>query len=147
MTRNTLDKQPPKVEITARENQIRLKRIAAHIKDNVQMCEMDKQFIYTALREIANGKDANKALGVISKRGIRKGKKSRDAMKFKVTFLSWIAAAMLPKSEAGLGYTLEKACAELSVHIKGYYTEETLRTYWNKNPDLRNKCFRIEEDD
>ena len=93
-----------------------------------------------ALSDIANGADANKALGVKVRRGERKSKKSRDRQVTKKYAMAWIAAARLPEEGGGLGLTLEDACALVSDKgLDGHFhlTEETLRSYWNKQPELR----------
>ena len=120
--------------------QIRLRRLATLIGSESAIDIKDRTFLIAALSDIANGADANKALGVKAKRGERKSKESRNRQVTKKYAMAWIAAARLPKEDGGLGLTLEEACALVSdKSLNGYFhlTEETLRSYWNKQPELR----------
>ena len=125
---------------------IRLRRLATVIGTESAIEIMDRTFLIAALSDIANGADANKALGVKAKRGERKSKESRNRQVTKKYAMAWIAAARLPEEDGGLGLTLEEACALVSdktlvsdKSLNGHFhlTEETLRSYRNKQPELR----------
>jgi hypothetical protein len=63
--------------------------------------------------------------------------------------LAWVAAAKAPKSEGGLGLTLEEAIglleddtvAESFFGIKA----ETIRRYWNTRPNQRRRDFTLSD--
>jgi hypothetical protein len=127
-------------DVSVANAQKRLRRLATLIGSGSAIAIKDRTFLIAALSDIANGADANKALGVKVRRGERKSKKSRDRQVTKKYAMAWIAAARLPEEGGGLGLTLEDACALVSDKgLDGHFhlTEETLRSYWNKQPELR----------
>lgn len=127
-------------DVSVANAQKRLRRLATLIGSGSAIAIKDRTFLIAALSDIANGADANKALGVKARRGERKSKKSRDRQVTKKYAMAWIAAARLPEEGGGLGLTLEDACALVSDKgLDGHFhlTEETLRSYWNKQPELR----------
>ncbi|MDV6341833.1 hypothetical protein R2103_08640 [Nitrosomonas sp. Is24] len=114
-----------------------------------QLSGENKQFLIEALRNIADGKDAKMALNVKAKRGERTSKSSQNKAKdsdfIKRLALGWIAAALTPVKSGGLGLTLEKAVGKIGEHnLRSFgLTEETLSTYWSKNPNLRHIEFTL----
>lgn len=134
--------------MTITDAQNRLRRISKTLGSGTTLSPIDRDFLSDALSAVADGDDANKALGVKAKRGERKSKKSRSRQVTKKHAMAWIAAARLPEEEGGLGLTLEEACALVSDNgFSGnfYLTEETLRSYWNKQPELRQVEFTQED--
>jgi len=134
--------------MTITDSQNRLRKISKTLKSKTTLSPIDRDFLSDALSAVADGNDANKALGVKAKRGERKSKKSRSRQVTKKHAMAWIAAARLTEEEGGLGLTLEEACAlvsdkGLSGHF--YLSEETLRSYWNKQPELRQVEFTQED--
>ncbi len=92
--------------MSVRKGQARLRSIAKVISSESQLSEEDSTFLVTAFRTIADGGDADTALGVKAKKGERKGPYARDT-KLKMQYVTGlIAAAIAPESEGGLGLTL-----------------------------------------
>ena len=54
--------------MSVRKGQARLRRIATHISSDAPLSDEDLTFLVTALQTIANGEDAETALGVKAKR-------------------------------------------------------------------------------
>ena len=129
------------------EGQKRLRRIAQTIESEETLDETDRRFLIVALTDIADGKDAASALDVKAKRGERKSKQSSQRRLDRKLALAWIAAARLPENEGGLGLTLDDACAKLSALDPNLFnfTEETLRSYWSKNPVKQKAVFDLED--
>ena len=49
--------------------------------------------------------------------------------------LTWIATAILPESEGGLGLTIKDAAAFIKPRVSRLASEESLKRYWN---DVKN---------
>jgi hypothetical protein len=126
-------------------NQYRLRQISLDLETS-QLSHADRKFLILALRDIGAGKDSNVALGVSAKRGQRKtsGEAFR-AFKMKLA-MSWIATAILPERDGGLGYTVTEAIAQAAEPRRGEanfgLAEDSLRTYWNNHPELRKPQFQ-----
>ena len=129
------------------DSQNRLRRIARSLDRRSYIRVEDRRFLSKALKEIADGSDANKAFDVLARRGERKSEDARLRRKRQTFAMAWIAAARLPEKEGGLGLTLESACRYLGEHGLHAFglSEETLRTYWNKKPLSRRVIFRPED--
>lgn len=132
------------------EGQKRLTAIAESIKAGIKLSDVDANFLSDALIKIGEGEDPKLALNIKAKRGERISKTYRDKLKdgnvMKVFALSWLAAAIAPESEGGLGLTKEAAIGRIGESVKDTafgFTEETLRTYWAKYPELRNVVFKL----
>ena len=129
------------------DGQRRLRKIAQHLKVGTALADLDRRFIASALAHIADGEDAEAALGVKAKRGEKKGKNARKRKTISEMALAWIAAAKLPEEEGGLGLTLEEARAKIGengLHAFGL-TEETLKTYWAKKKTRKTPNFHLED--
>lgn len=127
------------------DSQKRLRQLANLIASGSAINDNDRKFLSDALRDIADGDDANKALGVKAKRGERKSKKSQIRKVTEIHAMAWIAAAKLPQQDGGLGLSLEEACA-LAGNLKAFgLTEETLRSYWNRKPKRRRVIYKKED--
>ena len=129
------------------DSQKRLRRLARLLGSGSIINSKDRKFLCTALSDIADGSDANKAFGVKAKRGERKSKQSRIRKANQKYAMAWIAAARSPEKDGGLGLSLEKACALVGEHgLRAFgLTEETLRSYWNKKPSNRAVRFKLED--
>jgi hypothetical protein len=138
--------------MTIVEKQNRLRAIATDLKAGSLTAE-DKDFICGALFRIADGEDAKTALDVKPKRGERSSIESHEAQRIsslKTRFaLGFIKAAMEPiidvddrlsVQEGGLGLTLDEAIGLIGeIGLFSFsLTEETLKTYWRKHPELQN---------
>jgi hypothetical protein len=134
--------------------QQRLLDIAKSLSNSEVLLDEDRIFLSEALIKISQGDDAKTALNVKAKRGEKTSKAHKDKLKtsesMKIFAMSWIRVATLPESEGGLGLSNEAAIGcigELSFVDKDKkafgLTEETLLTYWAKNPELRNVEFKL----
>jgi hypothetical protein len=126
------------------EKQNRLRAIATDLKAGSLTSE-DRDFLCGALFRIADGEDAKTALDVKARRGERSSKASHAVQKMSdsrlILALGWIKVAITPEPD-GLGLTIEEAIARIGeggVFGKAFsFTEETLKTYWTKYPELQN---------
>ena len=130
--------------MTIVEKQNRLRAIATDLKAGSLTSE-DRDFLCGALFRIADGEDAKTALDVKARRGERSSKASHAVQKMSdsrlILALGWIKVAITPEPD-GLGLTIEEAIARIGeggVFGKAFsFTEETLKTYWTKYPELQN---------
>lgn len=130
----------------AKQGQERLLRIANTLERSVNepiqedKATQDLLWLANALRIIAAGGDVDitKALEIKATRGERtnleksKAKRNRD-----VLALAWLYSAMATKECDGLGMTLEDACALAAEGTPFGLTEETIRSYWGRQHELR----------
>lgn len=153
-----------------RKIQRRLKRIAKIIGSGSQLSEQEKLFLSDALLQIADGRNADEALGVKGKKGVAKGAAARNNQNRKMAAMAWISTARKPLSDGGYGLTLDQACSVLAGEIiqlntdqeaaikadggidaftRGSisfgFTASTLQSYWSKNPDIRGDAFHLED--
>ena len=132
--------------MSARKGQTRLKKIARQISQDKQLSPEDKEFLVKALIEISDGGDAETALGVKFKKGERKSKYAKDT-KLNLEFAyGWIATAIAPESEGGLGMTLQDAAAMLTAKWGKLPSEQTLQRYWNNVKNTQERDFEIKTD-
>ena len=130
--------------MSIKERQNRLRAIATDLKAGSLTSE-DRDFLCGALFRIADGEDAKTALDVKARRGERSSKASHAVRKMSdsrlILALGWIKVAITPEPD-GLGLTIEEAIARIGeggVFGKAFsFTEETLKTYWTKYPELQN---------
>lgn len=125
--------------------QDRLLRIAEAL-ENAEPAQLDDaiandfSWLAGALRTIASGKcvDIASALGVKAGRGERTNReKTRQTQERIKLALNWLFIAMEPEDQDGFGLSLEEACAIAGENSPFGLTEETIRTYWNRQRDLR----------
>jgi hypothetical protein len=119
--------------------QYRLRNIAVDLLDGAALSSDDRNFLVGAFWGIGKGDDANVMLGVKAKRGERKTPEQlakRDKIRFA---LSWIAAAIRPAENGGLGMSLDEAIASVAKKKRGKFilglSGDTLRTYWKSHPE------------
>ena len=117
--------------MSLRKGQTRLKLIAERLSQDAPLSEEHQTFLVKAFLEIANGADADVALGVKAKRGERKSHHSRQTVFNKQLFFGWVATAIAPESEGGLGLSLKDAIATAYDGWPALPSEETLRRQWN----------------
>jgi hypothetical protein len=125
--------------------QYRLRKIAVDLLDGAALSSDDRYFLIGAFWGIGKGDDSNVMLGVKAKRGERKTPEQvakRDKMRFA---LSWIAAAMRPAENGGLGMSLDDAIASAAKKKRGKFifglSGDTLRTYWKSHPEWHSPSF------
>jgi hypothetical protein len=133
--------------MSVREGQKRIRNIAKTLSNDEELLVVDRQFLINALQNIANGDDAETELGVKAKKGERKGKHAKD-VKITMQYIhGWIATAIAPEAEEGLGLTLKDAVAHLK---KNWPTnlpaEATIIRYWNNVRKTQGRDFKIKTD-
>ena len=132
--------------MSVRKGQARLRSIAKVISSESQLSEEDSTFLVTAFRTIADGGDADTALGVKAKKGERKRPYARDT-KLKMQYVTGlIAAAIAPESEGGLGLTLQDAVALVDREWSGLPSKSTILRYWNDVRKTQEIEFTIKTD-
>ena len=135
--------------MSVQDGQNNLRRIAENLDRKTPLSNEDAKFLSDALNRIADGEDAKKALGVNAKRGERTSKTEQNRIYEseikKSLALAWIAAAKASEEESGLELTLEAAIGMIGEHDLNAFglTEETLKTYWNNNPEKRGLEFKL----
>lgn len=136
--------------MSVRKGQARLKSIAKVISSGGQLSEEDGAFLVTAFRTIADGGDADTALGVKAKKGERKSDYARQTEFNKQLFFGWIATAIAPEDEdpheSGLGLSLKDAIAQASKDRPNLPSEESLLRQWNDVRKQQKRDFLIEPD-
>jgi hypothetical protein len=140
-SKKTLEGQYSRLELA----QYRLRKLAMDVEDGVALLPSEQAFIVNALKRIGEGGDANGALGVKANRGERKTSE-QVAKRWKRRFaMAWIASAISPEEEEGLGMTLQQAIEELAKSEPGKFSfglsEDTLQNYWNNHPEMHSRLF------
>ena len=105
----------------------RIKAFAEQLKNNQPITEEQYQYLSNVFERIGNGEDANKVLGLNYEVGQSEAK--AEARQRISLALHWIANAILPKEEEGLGYTLPKAFEEAGNNFPDL-PYDMLRKYW-----------------
>ena len=132
--------------MSARKGQTRLKKIASQISQDKQLSPEDKEFLVKALIEISDGGDAETALAVKFKKGERKSRQTRVA-KIKRTLLhGWLATAIAPESECGLGLTLRDAVSLIKEEMPNLPSEQSILRNWNDVRKIQKRDFKIKTD-
>ena len=129
--------------MSVREGQARLRKLARMLGDLPNPTE-DTEFLSTALLEIASGEDAESALGVKAKRGERKGAHDRWTKIYLEHAMGWVAGAIRPLEDDGLGYSLKKAISKAKIYFSLLPSEDSLLRYWNDYPDKDNPTFTLD---
>src|SRR5450432_1035466 len=109
------------------------------IENGVALPYSGKAFLVGALKRIGAGEDANVALVVKAKRGERKTSKQVAKRVNKEFAMRWIASAIRPLEEDGLGITLSEAIEKATTFG---LSEDTLLYYWNNNPEMHTPSFQ-----
>ena len=76
---------------TLRQNQKRLRSIGTVLKSCSAFSSEDRLFLADALLLIANGGNADEALGVKGKKGVAKGVDAQNCVNIKRVAMGWIA--------------------------------------------------------
>ena len=132
--------------MSVRTSQARLKKLAAQINGGVALSKSDRDFLTTALQNIASGMDAEHALGVKAQKGERKGKHALDSKVRRDLVNGWLATAIAPKQEGGLGLTLKNAVSLIKAQMSDLPSEGSLRRYWNDSRKTQGRIFSIKTD-
>ena len=111
----------------------RIKAFTEQLKNKQPLTAEQYQYLANVFERIGNGEDANKVLGVKYDVGQNETKaEARQSISFA---LHWIANAILPTADEGLGYTLDQAFAEAENHFPDL-SYDMLRKYWYQ-PDKK----------
>ena len=136
--------------MSVRKGQARLRKIATQISSDTPLSDEDQAFLVTALQTIADGGDADTALGVKAKKGERKSHYARNTEFNKQLFFGWLKTAMAPEDEdpqeSGLGLSLKDAVAKASQDWPNLPSEESLRRQWNDVRKTQQRNFKIKTD-
>lgn len=132
--------------MSVRKGQARLKSIAKVISSGGQLSEEDGAFLVTAFRTIADGGDADTALGVKAKKGERKSHYARNTEFNKQLFFGWIKVAIAAESDGGLGLSLKDAVQKARLGWPSLPSEETLIRQWNDVRKEQQEEFIIKTD-
>ena len=132
--------------MSVRKGQARLRKIATQISSDAPLSDEDQAFLVTALQTIANGEDAETALGVKAKKGERKSRHIMNTEFNKQLFFGWIATAIAPESEGGLGLSLKDAVSKASKDWPSLPSEESLLRQWNDVRKNQGRTFKVKTD-
>ena len=132
--------------MSVREGQARLKKIAGQISEDTHLNPEDKEFLVKALMKISNGEDAETALAVRAKKGERKSKNAKSIEWSKELLFSWIATAIAPESEDGLGFSLKEAVSIAKEGWPNLPSEQSLRRQWNDVRKDQGRGFKFRTD-
>ena len=131
--------------MSVRAGQAKLRRLAGQLAEGIDLDSTDLNFLVEALLEIADGSDAEIALGVKAKRGERKGKHVRKTKLNQQLAMGWMAVAIMPEEEDGLGLTAKDAAVILNKEW-GLNSVETLLRYWSNAKNTQEIHFRFNPD-
>ena len=132
--------------MNVREGQKKLKVLANKIYENTPLSENEKEFLSSALTQIASGEDAELALNVKPRKGERKSKSVQDSLQNRQFAMGWLATAIAPIDEGGLGLTLLDASSKIKLNFKNLPSEESLRRYWNNYKKYNGRTFKSNTD-
>lgn len=132
--------------MSVRKGQARLRKIATQISSDAPLSDEDQAFLVTALQTIANGEDAETALGVKAKKGERKSHYARNTDFNKQLFFGWIKVAIAAESDGGLGLSLKDAVQKARLDWPSLPSEETLIRQWNDVRKEQQEKFIIKTD-
>ena len=132
--------------MSVREGQTRIRNIAKTLSDDEKLSDLDKEFLINALQNIANGNDAEKELGVKAKKGERKSRHTRVAKINSTLVNGWLATAIAPVNEGGLGLTLKKAVSLIKAEWPNLPSEQSICRKWNDFRKTQGRDFKIKTD-
>ena len=132
--------------MSVREGQKRLKNIAKSLSNGQKLSDLDNQFLINALKNISDGRDAETELGVKALKGERKSRQTRVAKINSELLNGWIAVAITPETEGGLGLTLKDAVSKVKAEWPNLPVEESIRRKWNDVRKIQEIEFKIKTD-
>ena len=132
--------------MSVREGQKRLRNIAKTLPNDQKLSDLDNQFLINALKRISDGHDAEIELGVKALKGERKSRQTRVAKINGELLNGWIAVAITPETEGGLGLTLKDAVSKVKAEWPNLPAEESIRRKWNDVRKTQPLEFKIETD-
>ena len=132
--------------MSVREGQKRLKNIAKSLSNDQKLSDLDNQFLINALKNISDGLDAETELGVKALKGERKSRQTRVAKINSELLNGWIAVAITPEAEGGLGLSLKDAVSKVKAEWPNLPVEESIRRKWNNVRKIQEIEFKIKTD-
>jgi len=105
----------------------RIKSFAEQLKNKQPLTAEQYQYLANVFERIGNGEDANHVLGINYKRG--SSEKDAEARQQISLAMHWIASAIQPETNEGLGYTLDKAFEEAEKYFRDF-SYEMLKKHW-----------------
>tara|TARA_B100000780_G_C21107833_1_gene447479 strand:+ start:1385 stop:1783 length:399 start_codon:yes stop_codon:yes gene_type:complete len=132
--------------MSVRAGQAKLRKLAKHLHQGGELSVDDRDFLVSSLLSISDGEDAETALGVKARRGERKSKQAKDTKRVLEFVYGWLASAIAPEKEGGLGLTLKDAVPKLKAEWRQLPSEKTLLRYWNDRKDTQERDFKIKTD-
>ena len=132
--------------MSVRNGQTRIRNIAKTLSDDEKLSDLDKEFLINSLQNIADGNDAEKELDVKAKKGERKSRHTRVAKINSTLINSWLATAIAPVNEGGLGLTLKDAVSLIKVEWPNLPSEQSIRRKWNNVRKTQGRDFKIKTD-
>ena len=132
--------------MSVREGQKRLRNIAKTLSNDQKLSDLDNQFLINALKRISDGHDAEIELGVQALKGERKSRQTRLAKINGELLNGWIAVAITPETEGGLGLTLKDAVSKVKAEWPSLPVEESIRRKWNDVRKIQEIEFKIKTD-
>lgn len=132
--------------MSVRKGQARLRKIATQIFSDAPLSNEDQAFLVTALQTIADGGDADTALGVKAKKGERKSHYARNTDFNKQLFFGWVKVAIAAEIDGGLGLSLKDAVQKARIGWPSLPSEETLIRQWNDVRKEQQEKFIIKTD-
>ena len=132
--------------MSVREGQKRLRNIAKTLSNDQKLSDLDNQFLINALKNISDGLDAETEPGVKALKGERKSRQTRVAKINSELLNGWIALAITPETEGGLGLTLKDAVSKVKAEWPNLPVEESIRRKWNDVRKIQEIKFKIKTD-
>lgn len=134
--------------MTLLDHHRRLRTIGRILLQNEQLSDEDREFLGNALVAISSGEDATAALEIKPHRGESSFKTQKRRNVRDKHIFGWIATAIAPESEGGLGLSLKEAAKKLKkdqlAQIIFAIDADTIERYWKKYPSKRKRTFKLD---
>ena len=98
----------------------RFAALAQQLKNNTPLNEEQRLYLAEAFAQIANGTDANEAMGIKYSKGKSDAKDQATEKHFLI--IHWMTAAILSEEEGGLGLSITQAIDAVSALMNGSWT-------------------------
>jgi len=131
-----------KNEKSLAERYTRLRIIAQNFLFRGETNWEDELFIYYALFEIFNGRDAEAALGIKAKKGEQRSLYARNKEDRKQMAMVWMKNHT-SKERGEFGLTAKKAAEEFCDAWPNLFSVDTLLRYWNLHKNNSETEFRL----
>ena len=131
--------------MSIRKGQARLRKISKDIENDLPLSKKDKDFLCSALMQIASGEDAELALDVKAKKGERKSEHSQQTKTQLKFFMPWIASAIEPEEEGGL-LNSERSNIGCQTALPKFALRRNTTRYWADYQRTGTAIFTLERD-